>query len=245
MKKDYPLPVKILFAALLLLTIYLGAVFCTDLTPFPKGLLNENSFAQKNFFTKAYMLLFTLLAMWIMHKIKGLSFGLGTGTNLNYAGYLKKGIIFGLLGLFCLIVLNILGFALTRKKLLGFPDERLIDRILFIWIWSSVVEEVLFRGLIQSYLGNFKQKLFIIRKAVISPAVFVSALFFGGLHFSLFKLDSNLFFVTGIVLNAFILGLIAGYYREKTGSIWPAVFIHIIFNVVGSLPLLLQQLLKH
>jgi len=36
------------------------------------------------------------------------------------------------------------------------------------------------------------------------------------------------------LLFAVIFGVIAGYYREKTGSLVPAVIVHMKFNISGS-----------
>ena len=46
-----------------------------------------------------------------------------------------------------------------------------------------------------------------------------------------------------IVLSTTLLGFIAGYFREKTGSLIPAIAAHITFNIVGyGVPKLLQML---
>ena len=39
-----------------------------------------------------------------------------------------------------------------------------------------------------------------------------------------------------IVLTS-LLGIVAGYYREKTGSLIPAIIIHALFNIGGMLPM--------
>jgi len=39
--------------------------------------------------------------------------------------------------------------------------------------------------------------------------------------------------VISIVVSATLLGFIAGYYREKTGSLLPAIAAHITFNIVA------------
>jgi len=242
MTENTSLARKVLVSALLVISIYWLATALTNFTlPFISDWIHKDSFAQKNFYLKAYMLLLTGLVMWLFKRRYGLAFGFSSGSNLSYILYLKKGLLFGFLGLLCTIIINIIVFAITRQKPVSFPAERLMDRILFIWIWSSLVEEILFRGLIQSYLNDFRYSWFSIRKVSISPAVFLSAFYFAGLHLVLLLHGMSFFFAVGIVVNAFILGLVAGYYREQTGSIWPAVFLHILFNIVGSLPLLLQM----
>ena len=37
------------------------------------------------------------------------------------------------------------------------------------------------------------------------------------------------------VLFAFVLGIVAGYYRQKTESLIPAILVHMLANVGGSL----------
>jgi membrane protease YdiL (CAAX protease family) len=39
-----------------------------------------------------------------------------------------------------------------------------------------------------------------------------------------------------IVLATF-LGIVAAYYRESTGSLLPAILVHALFNIGGTLPL--------
>jgi len=241
MRPHYSFLNKVLIAAIVLFIIYGLAIVAAQYTLPYLSVINKASFAQKNFISKSYLLLFTVIAMLLFKRLFKIDYGLIMGTNLSYSTYLKKGVLFGLLGLLLVMICNIVGFVLTRQKPAGFPPEQLRDRILFIWIWSSVVEELLFRGFIQSYLETTSNHLFKIGKAVISGAVFFSALFFGALHLFLLMQGMSVFFVAGIFANAFLLGLVAGYYREKTGSLWPAIFLHIIFNLVGSIPLLLQR----
>jgi membrane protease YdiL (CAAX protease family) len=38
-----------------------------------------------------------------------------------------------------------------------------------------------------------------------------------------------------IVLFAFLLGIIAGYHREKSGSLAPAIIVHMFANIGGSI----------
>jgi len=224
------------------IVIYVMSKILSQATlPGLSGVIDLGSLGQKNLVFKSYMLVLTLLAMYILRKHVSDGYGFQPGTNVSYGLLLKKGILFSLLGLACLIFLNVVGFLVTRKKPVGFPPDKFINWFLYILIWSSVVEEILFRGLLQSYLARFNQKLFTIRNAVITPAVFVPALLFATMHLSLFLQGMTFSIVAGIFLNALILGLLAGYYREKTGSIYPAIFLHILFNVIGYLPVLLQK----
>jgi membrane protease YdiL (CAAX protease family) len=41
--------------------------------------------------------------------------------------------------------------------------------------------------------------------------------------------------VAGVMPGAFVRGLVAGYYRESTGSLVPAVLAHLLANMTGTL----------
>jgi len=109
----------------------------------------------------------------------------------------------------------------------------LLKPILSVWILASISEEIFFRGFLQSFFMPFKKYGFRVSKAYISVPVMICAVWFGLGHLSLLRLMSP-DIVIGIVLNATVLGLLAGYYREKTGSVIPAIIIHMIFNIVGG-----------
>ncbi len=47
-----------------------------------------------------------------------------------------------------------------------------------------------------------------------------------------------------LILLVTFLGLVAAHYREKTGSLLPAISIHALFNIGGSLPLWVMQWLR-
>ena len=70
----------------------------------------------------------------------------------------------------------------------------------------------------------------------------VGALFFASMHVMLLTTGMGSSAVFNIVLSAFILGVVAGYYREKTESLIPAIFVHMLFNVGGNCTVLLIEL---
>ena len=113
-------------------------------------------------------------------------------------------------------------------------DFSLIEKILYIWVWASICEEVLTRGLIQSFLSPLKQIGITVFNSFISLPVIVGAMFFGAMHFMLLTTGLDIFSVLNIVFFGIILGLLAGYYKEKTNSLIPAIIIHFCFNVGGS-----------
>jgi membrane protease YdiL (CAAX protease family) len=47
-----------------------------------------------------------------------------------------------------------------------------------------------------------------------------------------------------IILVVVFLGLVAARYRERTGSLLPAIIVHALFNIGGTLPLWVLQWLQ-
>ena len=88
---------------------------------------------------------------------------------------------------------------------------------------APVVEEVIFRGLIQSRLAHALPGW---------PAVVLSALLFALCHGQPVWMG-----------YAFVLGMVLGIMAWRTGSILPSILTHIVFNAIGqvlSLPQLAQ-----
>jgi membrane protease YdiL (CAAX protease family) len=115
-----------------------------------------------------------------------------------------------------------------------FPAKGPIDTSAFprwmLWLYfgvgASIQEEVIFRGLLQSFLQQRWRTIFTIFSASLSPAVLFTATLFGIIH-----LGSGLIVIAG----AFVLGLVAGELRRRSGSLLPAVIVHALFNVPGLL----------
>ena len=123
-------------------------------------------------------------------------------------------------------------------------DMTFIQIVIFIWIYASICEEVLFRGLIQGFLAPLKEKGFSLFDFRISLPVLIAALGFGLMHLMLLSTGMDLYPVLMIVIAGIILGLIAGHYREAAGSIIPAIVVHMVFNIIGTVIALLESLLE-
>ena len=122
-----------------------------------------------------------------------------------------------------------------------FPEQKsILQMILTIWIWSSLCEEVMVRGLIQGFIQNIQRSKFL----KLSIPVIVSGLFFGAMHFSLYLKGMGIWFVCSIMFFTTCIGLLAAWYREKTNSIFPSFIVHFMANVVGSIPLIINLLIS-
>ena len=132
-------------------------------------------------------------------------------------------------------ILSTLGFIVSRSgvEIKGGLGYSPLQTVIFVWIYASISEEIFTRGLLQSYLSplspygiNLSQKL------RLSLPVIFSGLYFGMMHIVAVKRMGP-----PLILFTTLLGLVVGYYREKTKSLIPAIIIHALFNIGGSLPM--------
>src|SRR5260370_35432294 len=92
---------------------------------------------------------------------------------------------------------------------------------LYFGVGASVQEEVIFRGLLQSFLEQRWTTLLVFR-ASLSPAVLFTATLFGSIH-----LGSGPIVIAG----AIGLGLVGGGLRRGGGRLLPAVLVHALFRL--------------
>ena len=123
----------------------------------------------------------------------------------------------------------------------GPPGFTRYQLIVFVWVYASICEETLTRGLLQTLLSRGAKVGAAVHHRLSMP-VLVSGLFFGSMHLVLVP-RMGLAAVPVILLATF-LGLVAARYREKTGSLLPAIIIHVLFNIGGMLPLWVIQWLR-
>ncbi len=107
--------------------------------------------------------------------------------------------------------------------------------ILFVWVFSSTIEEIFTRGFLQGHLAPFSTTSVNLIFFRISLPALISALFFACMHFSLLFAGVDL--VTMIItwLFTFSLGLLAAHQRARTESLLPAIGIHMLGNIGGFL----------
>jgi membrane protease YdiL (CAAX protease family) len=104
--------------------------------------------------------------------------------------------------------------------------------ILVLFFIGPITEELLFRGYLQTGLNDLKQKGVYLFNLFFSVPVIIGALLFALFH--LFNIQNNNYiFVLFTVMDCFFFGLISGYYREKTESIYPSIVIHSLANILS------------
>ncbi|MBU1702702.1 MAG: CPBP family intramembrane metalloprotease, partial [Candidatus Eisenbacteria bacterium] len=115
-----------------------------------------------------------------------------------------------------------------------FADEfTFLQMVIGIWIIASTCEEVVMRGLIQGYLDPLKKHGIGFGRIFFSLPVITCALLFSAMHVPLLIMGIDTALGISILISTFLLGLIAGYYRENTGSLIPAIIAHSAANIFG------------
>ena len=202
----------------------------------------ELTFYTKNMVMKFFMLLYSIVAILAVNNGKLSDYGFSMSSNFKYGPFLLRtsGIILLSIIVGATLFVGILGHLFPTGNTAGFPEHKsIIEMIITVWIWSSLCEEVLVRGFVQGFIQKFHSiKLF-----RLSLPVWISGLFFGAMHLSLLKTGMGTWFVAFIVFNTTVIGLLAAHYREKTGSLIPAFWVHFLANVIGSIPLIIMMLI--
>ncbi len=113
--------------------------------------------------------------------------------------------------------------------------------VISVWLYASLCEEVLFRGWLQTEIGGWGCKRV---GLAFSPPVLVPALLFSLGHLCLIGTIGGVTLFSVLIMT-FGIGWLAGYWRQRTGSLLPAYLVHVTANAVGSgLPLLMTRLMS-
>lgn len=148
---------------------------------------------------------------------------------------LLKPIILGILvGLFGSMIMGMIQMstATNTGSSMEIPlsSLSLTQIILFVFLYSSIAEEMLFRGVLLNFLKPLKEKGITLFKRKISYGVLISGVLFGLYHI---MPDKTAVFTIPFVINTALLGLVAGYYQEKYDNFAYAIIVHMAGNLVG------------
>ena len=151
-----------------------------------------------------------------------------------------------LAGLFTAVITNII-FSIAIK-LLGYEfDENPLFSLmsnfqvfLFIFIYASISEELLYRGFLLNFIKPLNLGSVTVFRREISYAIIISAVMFGISHFVLLLADVSHMFVLRTVIFTMILGLVAGYYQEKNNNTLYAIIVHMGANFMALIAIMLM-----
>lgn len=196
-------------------------------------------FFSSSFVTHSFMLVLSIVTIYSLRKY------------VNYriaVPQFKKVLKPILLGLLATILVNITMNVLTH--ILGGKVEAhaLLAKLtplqvfVFVFIYASIAEEMLFRGFLMNILKSLKTKGIKIFKRNLSIPVIISAVIFGLAHLVLISTGAGVLFIFRIVVFTTILGLIAGYYQEKYENNAYAIIVHMSGNAMAVIGALLMSL---
>lgn len=183
------------------------------------------------------LLIFSLIIILIIARGNLSLYGFTMGKEVKYL----KIVVFSLIASIVIIIITSIIAAILQALYPIGGGEHLaskysfLETVFFVWILASISEEIFVRGLIQGYLMPLKKYGFALFKKYISLPVVISGLFFGGMHLMLLTTGMDIYMVFAVFVSTCVLGFIAGYYREKTESIIPAIVVHMMFNIAGTL----------
>ena len=189
----------------------------------------------QGFIIQMSILILSILLILVLCRGDISRYGLMTGKNIQFPRIILIGLTVGIIGTF---VASVVPEGGSVEPEYG----SFINLVIGVWILASISEEVFTRGLIQGYLDPLGGTGFSLGRMRISLPVFISGLFFSLMHFAVLSTGASVFPVVIIVLFAFALGIIAGYYREKSGSLIPAIMVHMCANIGGWLADLIVNL---
>jgi len=199
-----------------------------------KKLILNVAFITGSFSTHTIMLFLSIIAIFIFRT--KLSY------NLAFPKFktIFKPIIIGILisivvNILMTIIIILIGGDLERHSIISQMTP--LQVIIFVFVYASIAEELLFRGFLLNILNsnNFKGTIILRRK--FSIPVIISALMFGSAHLILLTTSAGLFFVLRVVIFTSVLGLFAGYYQEKYNNNAYAIIVHMsgnLFAVLGA-----------
>lgn len=230
---------SLILVALLPITTCIAIVLLSQAVPKIAGKSTPWSFFP-GFFSESTLLVCSLaLSAWLSQG-RLARFGFAKGSfRLTPAFFLW------LLPMLAVSTLQIIGSPASPNATNPVPAVSPFGIIISIWIYASICEEIFTRGLLQTWLFPLaRHHINLLHRWPLSLPILLSALFFGAIHLVLWPKLGPVTLV--VIFLAAILGLIAGYYREKTGSLIPAILIHSFFDIGGTLPLWIStRLISH
>lgn len=107
--------------------------------------------------------------------------------------------------------------------------------VLWVWIYSSLTEELFVRGWFQPFLEVDDAPIVSRGRLSLSARVLASGVLFGSLHLPLLAKGVDAWTVIIVVIATTLLGVCAALDRQRSGSLGPPLATHVAFNVGGVL----------
>jgi hypothetical protein len=128
----------------------------------------------------------------------------------------------GILGLIVAVLQRVMGIQNPQT----FEAFAFWQIVLLFWVGASIQEEMIFRSLIQSVVARTLGSGNSLSWGPVSAAAFIVAVLFALIH-----IPMGIF----TACAALVAGLLAGQLRARSGSILPAVIVHAMMNITGTI----------
>jgi membrane protease YdiL (CAAX protease family) len=222
-----PAPVSRSSGAHILTTVLLGAAVFWLSGFVAKALTGPELDWRQHAVLKTVMLVLSLGLIAVLGRGRLADYGLARAKPVRWRWVVGTGLLLGASA--SVVAMLVPGPGMTFLKGFSFPQL-----VLGVWLGSSIAEELLTRGFVQGALAPLAERRVTVAGVSVSVPVLVSGFFFGAMHLSLIgKVDAP--HVAVIVTFTTLLGLAAGLVRERSGGLFPAIAIHVLFNVGGML----------
>ena len=199
----------------------------------------NNDFIPDAFITQTIFLILSVLAIYFMRK--HLSYNISIP---KFKKILKPiaiaVLVFIVIAIVMAIITNIVGEESEVHPV--FNNMNPLQVFIFVFIYASIAEEMLFRGFLMNLLKPLNTKGITIFKRKISLPVILSAIAFGLAHLILITTGVGFLFLFKIVLLTTSIGFVAGYYQEKYDNNAYAIIVHMTANSFGVVAAIIMSL---
>lgn len=225
---------RVLYGLLITILVFVVSTYLGQIVN-----LNIEFFPQSFFVTHTVMLITSAVAIFSLKKHVNFRIALPKFRKI------LRPILFGLLATIAInIFITVLGMSLGGKVESHVAVSTLSpwQFFVFVFVYASIAEEILFRGFLQNILSPLEAKVIRVFRRHISVPVLISATVFGLAHLILVTTGASGFFLVRIVIFTTVLGIIAGYYQEKYENNAYAIIVHMAGNFMGLLGVLMMSL---
>ncbi len=127
----------------------------------------------------------------------------------------------------------LLGYGGIADRHPVFSDFSPIEAVFIFIVCAPISEELLFRGWVMQITDPLKSRGIRLKGVFLSLPNCIATLWFVLDQLQLFFMEMSWPFVLTAFCSAIFMGLITGYYREKTDSLFVAIVLHSLFNAIG------------
>jgi len=172
------------------------------------------------------ILLLSLIAIYFLSKGHISNYGFKKPRNVKWVRMIIIALALGAISTMTVVLSGSSG--MPSIKNLTFPQI-----VLIVWLLASVAEEILTRGLIQSYLSTLSDIKVTWLFITFDIPTIISALFFSAMHIIVLFSGADISTVAIVMIYTFLVGLLAGYNRAQSQSLVPAIVLHASANIGG------------